>query len=282
MASRKKTTASTSAARRTEREAAQDPGVEFDDALGELQLQTTRITAAQKGKGVAAESSPAPAPEQDDGMNLDEDDTNQRGETPTKHGDQRRRQRRTKRYSPKTVSQHVTPVMSGVSLSRVNTISNDPVEADGAEHGESSPAKEAASRQVKFTYKSQRLIDQEEKRAEALRKKLEKDLAERMRICDEELARTRERGEEHLREIDREFNDPPRAAASTSNHRPAPKTRAVIRGGSKISDHAQTSEHVDTRRTTPGAKRTKKTPVPTITPLAAEGGMVAEAGSVAM
>jgi hypothetical protein len=66
MATRKKNTTSTSAARRTEREATQDPGAEFDDTLGELETQTTRITTAQKGKGVAVESLPAPAPEQDD------------------------------------------------------------------------------------------------------------------------------------------------------------------------------------------------------------------------
>jgi hypothetical protein len=80
MATRKKNTTSMSAARRTEREATQDPGTEFDDALGELETQTTRITTAQKGKGVAVESLPAPAPEQDDGMNLDDDNTRQRDE----------------------------------------------------------------------------------------------------------------------------------------------------------------------------------------------------------
>jgi hypothetical protein len=78
--------------------------------------------------------------------------------------------------------------------------SDDPAEADGAEHAESSPAKEAASRQVKFKYKSQRLIDLEDKRAEAHRKKLEKELAERMH--EEEVVRNRERGDEFLREID--------------------------------------------------------------------------------
>jgi hypothetical protein len=184
-------------------------------------------------------------------MNLDEDDTNQWGET----------QRNT----------------------AINVVDSDnPAEADGAEHRESSPAKEAASRQVKFIYKSQCLIGQEEKRAEAHRKKLEKDLAERMRIHDEELARTRERGEEHLREIDREFDDPSRAAVSTSNRRPAPKTRAQSSAEAQKSATAPKRQNTSTPgRMTPGAKRTKKTPVPTITPLAVEGGMVAEAGSVA-
>jgi hypothetical protein len=160
--------------------------------------------------------------------------------------------------------------------------SDDPAEANGAEPGESSPAKEAASRQVKYVYKSQRLIAQEEKRAEEHRKKLEKDLAERMRIHDAELARARERGEERLREIDREFDDPPRATASTSNRKPAPKTRAQASTEAQKPAAAPKRQNASTPgRTTPGAKRTKKTPAPTITPLAAEGGMVAEAGSVA-
>jgi hypothetical protein len=44
--------------------------------------------------------------------------------------------------------------------------SDDPVEADGVEHEDSSPAKEAASHQVKTVYKSRRLREQEVKRAE--------------------------------------------------------------------------------------------------------------------
>jgi hypothetical protein len=72
MASHKKTMTSTTAAQHTEREATQDPGVEFNNVLGELEIQTTCITAAQKGKGMAVESSPAPAPEEDNSMNLDD------------------------------------------------------------------------------------------------------------------------------------------------------------------------------------------------------------------
>jgi hypothetical protein len=251
MATHKKNTASTSTARRVEREDTQEPGAEFDNALDELGIQPPRITTAQKGKGVAVESSPVPAPVQDDGMNLDEDDTTQRDEI----------QRNT--------------AINGED-------SDDPVEADGAEHGESSPAKEAASRQVKFIYKLRRLRDQEERRADEHKKKLERELAERMRIHNEELARSRERGEEHLREIDREFDSPPRAAASTSNHKPAPKTRA--RSATEAQKPAAAPKHQNLStpgRTTPGAKRTKKSLVPTITLLAAEDGMVAEAGSVA-
>jgi hypothetical protein len=69
---------STTAAQHTEREATQDPGVEFNNVLGELEIQTTCITAAQKGKGMAVESSPAPAPEEDNSINLD--DAHQRDE----------------------------------------------------------------------------------------------------------------------------------------------------------------------------------------------------------
>jgi hypothetical protein len=108
------------------------------------------------------------------------------------------------------------------------------------------------------------------------------ELAERMRIHDEELARSRERGEERLREIDREFNSPPRAAARTSNCKLTPKTRA--QSATEAQKPAAAPKHQNALtpgRTTPGAKCTKETLVPTITPLAAEDGMVAEAGSVA-
>jgi hypothetical protein len=57
----------------------QEPGEEFDDAMGMLEVQPPN-TASQKGKGRAVESSPAPAPAQDDGMNLDEDGSQQRDE----------------------------------------------------------------------------------------------------------------------------------------------------------------------------------------------------------
>jgi hypothetical protein len=183
-------------------------------------------------------------------MNLDEDDTTQRDE-----------------------------VQRNMAINSED--SNDPVEADGAEHGESSLAKEAASRQVKFMYKLQRLREQEERRADE-HKKLERELAKRMRIHDEELARTRERGEECLREIDREFNSPQRAAASTSNCKPAPKTRAQSATEAQKPAAAPKRQNTSTPGcTTPGAKRTKKTLVPMITLLAAEDGMVAEVGSVA-
>ncbi|KAJ7359349.1 hypothetical protein DFH08DRAFT_801171 [Mycena albidolilacea] len=118
MASHKKTTASTSVAQHTEQEATQDLGAEFDDVLGEIETQTMRITTAQKGKGVAVEFSPAPAPEQDDGMILDGDDTLQQDE-----------------------------IQRNTAISVED--SDDPVEADGVEHRESSPAKEAVSCQVK-------------------------------------------------------------------------------------------------------------------------------------
>ncbi|KAJ7312510.1 hypothetical protein DFH08DRAFT_973579 [Mycena albidolilacea] len=109
-----------STARRVEREATQEPGAEFDDALGELGIQPPRITAAQKGKGAAMESSPVPAPELEDGMNLEEEDVLQQDKV-----------------------QQIT-VIDGDD-------SDDPVEANGAEqvHMESSPAKEAASQKVK-------------------------------------------------------------------------------------------------------------------------------------
>jgi hypothetical protein len=52
--------------------------------------------------------------------------------------------------------------------------SDDPAEANDAEQGhmESSPAKEAAARKVKIVYRSKRLRDQEEKRAEDYKKRL--------------------------------------------------------------------------------------------------------------
>jgi hypothetical protein len=221
-----------STASRVVREETQEPGAEFDDALGELGISPLHITTAQKGKGVAVESSPVPAPVQDNGMNLDEDDTIQRDEI------------------------HRNTAINGED-------SDDPAEADGAEYGELSPAKEAASRKVKIVYKLRHLREQEEKKAEDDRKRLEKESAERM----------------HEEEV---LVGPPRAAASTSKRKTAPKTRA--QSAAEAQKPTATPKHQNATtpgRTTPGAKRTKKALVPAITPLAAEDGMVAETGSVA-
>jgi hypothetical protein len=133
---------------------------------------------------------------------------------------------------------------------------------------------------VKIVYKSRRLREQEEKKAEDDRKRLEKESAERMH--EDEVARNRERGDEFLREIDREPVGPPRAAASTSKRKPAPKTRSQSAAEAQKPAAAPKRQNASTPgRTTPGAKRTKKALVPAITPLAAEEGMVAGAGSVA-
>jgi hypothetical protein len=107
MTTRKKNTTSTSTARHVECKDTQEPGAEFDNALDELGIQPPRTTIAQKGKGMAVESSPVPAPVQDNGMNLDEDDMTQRDKI-----------------------QRNTAINSEDS--------DDPAEADGAEHGESS------------------------------------------------------------------------------------------------------------------------------------------------
>jgi septal ring factor EnvC (AmiA/AmiB activator) len=82
---------------------------------------------------------------------------------------------------------------------------------------ESSPAKEAASQKVKNVYKSQRLRDQEDRKAEEERKKLEKATAESIRFHNEFIASARARAAEHRDTIEGVFADPPQAAGGDSN-----------------------------------------------------------------
>jgi hypothetical protein len=142
--------------------------------------------------------------------------------------------------------------------------SDDPAEANDAEQVdmESSPAKEAAARKVKVVYKSKRLRAQEEKRADEHKKKLEEAAAEK-----------------RLREIEREYDDPPRAAEGGSK-RAAPTAKSKPRTEAQKPSNTPKRQNASTPgRTTPGAKRSRKTQVPTITPSAAEVGMVPQAGS---
>jgi hypothetical protein len=174
----------------------QEPGEEFDDVMGMLDIQPCS-TASQKGKGNTVEFSPAPAPAQNNGMNLDKDNTQQRDK------DQQN------------------------TVINEDNNSDNPAEANGAEQvdTELSPAKEAAACKVKIVYKLKRLRAQEEKRAEECKKKLKEEATKSMRLHNEKIASIKVHTAEHLRDMEWEYNHPLQAAVGTSNRTAAPTAR---------------------------------------------------------